>query len=226
MAQIKDLVEGIQSKLAGRTDVPAKAPRWIQSAIRELSENYPFIELETSGAEAQLVAGERQVPVENFVTPGQFPTDIKFFELFIDYPANTRSVAIHLREPGVVIPLSRIPGLPKFCCRYGANILFGFCPDKAYKVIMYYQKRHEFAPALEETEILMPPDWLEILEYAAAEKGATELRLPDYVTMYHQLLHGDPQNAAEIGLLKAKVSQHAKDKAKNVGQIGITVSQY
>jgi len=93
-------------------------------------------------------------------------------------------------------------------------------------VYLPYQVRHPFDPNLLTTPIRLPQDWLDILAYAAAERGAINLRWNDQATYLHTILYGDPKSAipgtaqlARPGLLAAKIAQQEKDQRYSTVQV-------
>jgi len=225
MAKISDLIRGVQRKLANRTDVPANAPFWIQDAIRELTTNYPFEELQTFGPSKALTANQARYDMTFFTNNNELPSMMLSPQVFVDYPSNTISTTMFYREPSVVLPISRVFTLPKFWTRVGMQVVLGPGPDRNYQVEWAYQKRHKFEDDLKSTEIRMPEDWLEIVEYSAAYRGAIELRLPDFVVLHHQTLFGDPKDPGNVGLIKSRESQHEKDKKTSPGALVPTVNR-
>jgi hypothetical protein len=92
---------------------------------------------------------------------------------------------------------------------YRFNNFIGFypTPNQNYQVQANYQKRHpindyfqlQSPPALNTTPILMPHEWFEILQWAAAMRGFAELLNFDRAREIFDMLWGrpDPNNAAE-----------------------------
>lgn len=223
MAKISELVIDVQTKLANRSDVPARAPFWIRDSLREIVDSYPFTELQEFGPVVQLTAGERAYQCDFFTRDNCWPNIIDVMELFIDYPSNSITTVIFWREPGVVLPASRIQAIPGMFTRVGKQFIFASCPDQNYSLQMTYQHKHPFAGAdlegLNASEIFIPDSWLEIVTLSAAWRGAMELRLPDYVSLYYTMLHGDPENPTQPGMLKARVAQHQRDKQSSYGRV-------
>lgn len=230
MAKISDLQADVKRKLANRQDSYDLAPFFIRDAIRELTESYSFTELEEIEFGFQLIANVARYDVSNFVSADIPFTDIKAFDLYTDYPNNTVSKNVKFRELMVVLPMAKISALPSVWTRHGSWIIFGNAPDNPYTIDTYYQRKHYFegptVEALRETEIRMPDSWLEIVTLSAAERGAMELRLPDFVSLYHSILFGDPKKPGEPGLIQARVSQHERDKGHNEGQMTPQVQRY
>lgn len=231
MAQIKDLEAGVVRRLANREDARILAPFWIRDMLREVTDNYHFTELEDTGPEVALTIDERKYPIKTFLNGDSNDlSNVLCFELFTNYPTNTVSKILYYKELMAIVPMTRISSMPAFWNRHGNDILFGGRPDKPYTAIMYFQKRHPFTGTsyeeLRENIVSVPDSWLEIIELGACERGAIELRLPDYVSMFHQVIYGDPANPGEPGLIKARIDQHQKDKSHNSANIPMIVSRY
>lgn len=230
MAKIADIQIDVRAKLANRTDVDANSGLWIRDSIRELTESYSFVELEEISFGLQLTANTARYNINDFVSANIPFTDIKAFDLYTDYPNNTVSKNVKFRELMVVLPMSKISALPSVWTRHGNWIIFGNAPDNPYTIDTYYQRKHDFEgpgyEALCQTEIKMPDSWLEIVTLSASERGAMELRLPDYVTLYHSILFGDPMKPGTVGLIQARVSQHERDKGHNEGQMTPQIQRY
>jgi hypothetical protein len=83
---------------------------------------------------------------------------------------------------------------------------------------MRYQIQHPFSnPPVLTDEIFLDDDWREIIEYAAALRGAGDLRMLDYATQYHNTLYGDPKKPADVGLLTARASIMENDIVSSQG---------
>lgn len=232
---VRDFVGEVQAKLANRDDAGELAPYWIRDAVRELTDSSPFTELEQFGPLVNLTPNVSDYDINTFVNQQEKWTEIALFELFVDPPSNTISKPVLFREIAVVRPMSRIPAMPSYFSRYGRTIVFGNKPDQSYQVAILYQKVHPFHYGMRSDElrnqllndeVLMPAAWDEIIWYAAALRGAIELRLPDYISMYEQILHGDPEDQTKPGILKKRLFQHQRDKRMNNGQMAPIVGRY
>jgi hypothetical protein len=231
MLKVSDLVPGVKRRLANRIDAEANAPYFLRDAIRELTDDFDFSELEVVGPQVQLTVNTPNYAVEFFQPQNNVELNrMTLLKLFTDPPNNSRSMMLKYREPALVLPLCDISGVPSNWTRYGGEIWIGCKPNTTYTVQAFFQKKHPFLGTTTDTikasDFRLPDNWQEIIEIAAALKGAAELRLPDFIQMYHNLLHGDPKRPEEIGMLKRRVSQHEKDKVTNEGNISIRVERY
>jgi hypothetical protein len=91
---------------------------------------------------------------------------------------------------------------------------------------MRYQVEHPFSsPPSGADDFLLDNDWREIAEYAAAERGAINLRMTDYATNYHTILFGDPEferssgARGNPGLIFRRISQMESDSESQMKQI-------
>ena len=98
---------------------------------------------------------------------------------------------------------------------------------------MRYQKRHPFNEAnLVSSPVLIDETWHDIIEYAAAERGAVALRWNDQARFLHDLLFGDPEyqtsdgKKGRPGLIDARKVQMEQDEENNVRQVTVTVPRY
>lgn len=223
--QIKDLKAELKSKLAERTDID-NYPYWVRDSVLELTESISFNELETYGDRVIVTGGKAEYPAEFFTKPGDKATDNSVFCILV----GSAAIRVEYREPAVVVPISYISGMPRFWTRHGNQIIFGPKPGQNYECFMLYQREHPFnnssREALEQDTLYIPNSWREIIILASAERGAMELRLPDYVALYHTMLHGDPANPGSVGILKARKTQHERDKIKNGTQFRPYVGRY
>lgn len=229
MAQVKDLVTEVGRKLANRTDIDA-APFWIRDAVLELTESMMFEELKVIGPDKILTTNEPRYLLKDFIQGNNELTKVVAFIIYIDYPTNSLTKILKFRETMAILPMTRTAGLPSYWTRHGEYIYLASKPNQTYTVQMLYQLKHPFdsssLDALKQQTILMPDSWLEVAVLAAAERGATELRMPDYVSLYHNILYGDPKAPDEIGLIAGRKLQHQRDKGLNEQQMQPIVRRY
>jgi hypothetical protein len=231
----------VVDKLRGRGDLSAYGgqlgsdiPSWIHNAITDLTPNFPFEELVVANAPVvNFVVGQNQYPINFFLAENGPPFTMvrSFFRYFVTSLTTSNTgitgSALKNRVTAVVMPMSVIPGLPIYWCQNGQWILFGFNPDQAYCVQMVYQREHPFNLAnLPTNTIYMPPDWKEVLAYAAAIKGCEYLGMNEVGMSYYKMLHGDPKKPGNIGLLAEKVSQLQRNLVTNERQMQPMVSSY
>jgi len=248
---INGLINKVKSDLQNRSDVSETAANpemrpsaWIRDALRELTANYPFTELQKPGPLVTIGPGlgwqnsAYMYPVSMFLAPGDDVTLQEDPVIFLNgtqaaqvgLVANTSNVVGYSMDyltPKAIQPLLFIPGgVPFKYTRYGNMFWFGSQPGQPYNVYLPYQVRHPFNPDLVSTPIKLPDDWLDILSLAAAERGALKLRWNDQALMIHTTLYGDPKSAipgtaelARPGLIAAKIFQPERDRRSSPVQI-------
>lgn len=232
---IADLVPGVREALQNRAEViPETAAPWIKKSLREITRIQPFEELRRTGPTVLLTQQQFAYPVSFFLSPGD---DYGAHSTFAIYPSGLQGITYTLKysTPTAMEPLLHIQngGLPSKWTRYGTQFLLGPPPNQGYYVYMRYQVRHPFNEQnLPSTPVLIDPDWLDIVEYAAAERGAVALRWNDQARFLHDLVFGDPEfqtsdgKKGRPGLIQARKLQMEQDEEQNVRQIVVTVPQY
>jgi len=255
---ISGLINKVKANLQNRADVsetqgnPEMRPSaWIRDALRELSANYPFEELRLPGPMQTIGPGlgwqgsNYAYPVSQFLNPGDDVTLTEDPVIFLNgqqavsvglvtSTSNQVGYSMDYLTPKAIQPLLFIPGgVPFKYTRYGSQFWFGTQPGQPYNVYLPYQIRHPFNPDLVTTPIRMPQDWFDILAYAAAERGALNLRWNDQANFIHTTLYGDPKSAipgtgelARPGLIAAKILQQERDRRVSPVQLLPGVSRY
>jgi hypothetical protein len=248
---INDLIPKVKAALQNNSNVtetqanPQMRPSaWIQDSLREITANYPFTELQKPGPLVTIGPclgwnnSNYMYPVSMFLAPGDDVTIQEDPVIFLNgtqaaqvgLVANTSNVVgypMDYLSPKAIQPLLFIPGgVPFKYTRYGNMFWFGSQPGQNYNVYLPYQVRHPFNPNLVSTVIKLPDDWLDVLAYAAAERGAICNRWNDQATYLHNILYGDPKSAipgtgelARPGLIAARIFQPERDKRLSPVQV-------
>jgi hypothetical protein len=225
---------GVWAKLSQRQDVFTQGMQWIADAVLELSNNFPFQGLQRSTATpVQMTNGVYQYPFSTWVNAGDIPTPVNIYNanpkmipsFFMFYNNPLNSVSSY--NPGIGLTYKTIdsmelmfstPGTPAYWTRYQNQIFIAPQPNNDYWSYMRYQIQHPFSQPAALTDIIeIDDDWREIVEYSAALRGATNLRMLDYAQQYHNILFGDPKKKGDLGLYNARVSQNENDIVSNQG---------
>jgi len=236
---INDLVPEVINALQGRTDVQPIVPLYIKRSIQELSESYPFPELERTGPTVQLTTNQSTYAASYFLLPNDDYTFANSWAIYVDYPTNSVVGPIDYRTPKAIEQMisPATTGIPSKWTRYGLNFMFGPVPNNPYSVFLRYQVRHQFPPsndaqALGTAAIYLPPSWDEIVVYAAAQRIAVVKRWNDQTKELHDILYGDPEyqmsegKRGQPGLISARISQIQRDEMFNSRQLMITYPRY
>jgi hypothetical protein len=239
---INDLIPGVINKLRGRDDRTSLIPLYVKQVIFDLTQNYEFEELKTTGPLTNFEANKAEYSLDN--NPFIKDTDVSLTFInswmvwYVTAPVIGQDTGLEIKEKDlrVVEPMSKILGIPVTCCIFGSKkkggkIIVGFMPNIAYATQMRYQRQHPFPllnaniDALKEQEIFMPDDWQDIVEYAAAEKACDDLGMTDVGVLYHQKIYGNPSQKIP-GLISERFSQQDRMKSNNEGQLKVIMRRY
>jgi hypothetical protein len=194
---------GVIAKLANRTDLLAMGGyTWLMDAILELSRNYRFQFLERTGPLVTMQPGVYNYSLDQFLIPSDagkianvLPSIFRYFIPYNPVPnvVNPGSELLW-RSIDAIELLFNTPGIPAYFTRYGTQILVAPIPQDRYPMFLRYQVEHPFSNPPKGTDpYMLDNDWREIAEYAAAERGAINLRMMDYASQYHTTIFGDPE---------------------------------
>lgn len=212
----------------------------IRKTVLELTENYKFEQLQSTGPVVQL---QPLKPNPFSYSPNYFlgPDDVglpllKFnsFYLFIDptTPPNPLNISpntgynLKFRTINDLENLMTIPGLPVYWSRHEGLIYVASTPDAPYYLFARYQHQHPFpnagTGAAGNDPIQMPDSWQDICEYATAHRTALRLSLSSKAQELHATLYGDSkfQSSSGLegspGLIFQRTSQEYRDQTTTV----------
>lgn len=226
---------GVMAKLAMRTDLLSLGGyTWLMDSILEFSRNYRFQWLEQTGPLFYTNAGQSSYPLDDFLVAGDLgkianliPSIFRYFLPYspIQGAYNSGSI-LHWKSVDALELLFNTPGIPAYFTRYGTSVRVAPVPDGSYPMFMRYQVEHPFSnPPVGTDNFLLDNDWREIAEYAAAERGAINLRMMDYAQSYHTTLFGDPEferssgARGNPGLIFRRIPQPESDSESMMKQI-------
>ena len=241
---IKDLVPGVIRKLRNREDLADVIPIYCKKAIIDLTQNYEFEELRTTGPLKNFIVNQNNYPRDFFTQPGHgYATFIVSWFVYFDTTVTIGSSTgypIKYRAPRVVDVMSVIPGLPCAYTQVGeqknaGNLIVGYMPNSTYATYMRYQRQHPFpevddnssqgAKVLAQQHIYMPDDWQDIVEYAAAEKAMDDIGMIDVGTLFHQKIYGSPTKRMP-GIIVERMTQQQRQSEYNERQLRPRVRKY
>lgn len=226
-----DLVTIVREALQGNTSFTDNtACGWLQRSILNITDNYPFEELRTTGPIVNLPANvPLQIPVSSYINTNDDYTLMEDPVIFLDQ-AHQIGYPMDYMDPKALEPLLHVPGaIPFKYTRYGNYFLFGGIPAQSYATYLRYQIKHPFNPDpnLQSTPCRFGVAWNEIMAYDSARRGAISLRWWDIGDKLRQLLYGDPQNQeGNPGLVKEVVAQQYKDQRNSSRQFMVRVGRY
>ena len=227
-----DLVPIVREALQNNTSFSdLTACGWLQRGIWEITDNYPFEELRTTGPIVHLPANQQlKIPVSAYINSNDDLTLIEDPTIFLDPPSNTIGYPMDYMSMKAIQSLLFVPGaIPFKYTRWGAYFFFGGQPSQSYPTYLPYQLRHPFAPDgnLQSSPCMFPTVWNEVMAYSAAIRGAISLRWWQIAQNLRALLYGDPKNQeGNPGLIKELIAQSHKDERNSSRQIMVRTSRY
>lgn len=253
---IGDFINKVKAFLQNRNDVSEtstaavanpemKPSSWIRDALRELTANYPFPELQKPGPLVTVGPGlgwqgsNYMYQVSKFLAPGEDVTLTEDPVIFLAplqaasagiaaTTGNTVAYGMDYVDPKAIQPLLFIQGgVPFKYTRYGDMYWFGPQPGQNYNIYVPYQVRHPINPDVITTTVRIPPDWYDILCWAAAERGAAgPLRWNEQAAYIHNLLFGDPEDPEKPGLIAKRISQTERDRRLSPMTLQVGYTRY
>jgi len=109
--------------------------------------------------------------------------------------------------------------LPTEWYRFAQTIGFTPVPDKAYQVQTRMLRQHPINSTLNQTVILIPNDWNEILVWAAVERGFMEYMEYEKAAKIHTLLYGDPKEPARPGIIEGRKKRREMEMWRTEGSL-------
>jgi hypothetical protein len=231
---------GVWAKLAGRQDLVARGVYgWLQEAILELSRNYRFEQLEKTGPLFTCTPGIGNYAISNFEQPADsgkvvnlIPSLFRYFSYPINATGANAGSTLSWKTIDALELMLNTPGIPTYFTRYSGQIWIAPLPITPLTMYLRYQIEHSFTSAAAPTDpFLLPNEWKDIAEYSAAIRGATNIRMLDYASQYHQTLFGDPDfqrssgGTGQPGLIFRRISQMEGDSQSQMRQIRVQVSR-
>lgn len=233
---------GVWALLSQRQDLIANGIyQWIGEALLEMSRNFRFQGLERTGPEFTLIPHQVSYAITNFVNPADLPVIVNLIPSFFRYFSPLNSVGANAgstlawKTINALELMFNTPGVPTYFTRYQDAIWVAPRPNQALVTYMRYQIEHPFSMSFGKPEpspddaFLLPNEWKDIIEFAAAQRGAVVLRMLDYAGQYHNVLYGDPEfqrssgGRGNPGLIHRRISQMEGDSTSMMKQIRVEV---
>jgi len=231
--QVQDLYPAMKRLLMGRTLSNDFMVTYAQKGILELTENYKFQGLQTTGPTVQFTAYQANYNPQVFMKAADAAQNnvVNKINSFFMYLNSTSppTVGLNSTNSGYNLVfrtidnlevLINIPGVPIYWTRFNDQIWVASTPDSNYYVYARYQREHPFStPVAADTDVIyMPNSWQDILEYQCAMRAAQELNLSTKVSEFNTRLYGDKQFQqsggieGSPGLIFQRTSQENRDQ--------------
>lgn len=206
---ISDLENEVILRVENRTTDVARADVWLRDSLLEITSDpdfrNEFDQLEIYGVQFNLTPQVQEYAESNFIPPGNNNTATLDILIWQDPPTNSirrKLTPSHYQKADNFQPTF---SLPTEWYRFGATIGFTPVPDKPYQIQTRMLMMHPINDAnLNQTVILIPRDWNEILIWAAAQRGFMENLEFEKAQRIHILLYGDPKHPDRPGLLEGR----------------------
>jgi hypothetical protein len=225
--QIGDLVNEVLLRTENRTNDNARAAIWIRDALLEISGSPDyrddFAELEELGPVFNLTPQVQEYAESLMAPSGDVVSVVDDILIWVDYPTNTVRRKLDTSHYQKTDRFTPIFSLPTEWYRHSTNIGFNPVPDKSYQVQWRMVKMHPINDnVLTQTIILLPRDWNETLVWTAVYRGFSELMEYEKAAKVYQLLHGDPKDPSQPGLLYSVKRKRRKEQWRMESRLTMT----
>jgi hypothetical protein len=247
-ALISNLETEVILKTENRTTNTARADVWIRDALLEISGNPDyrddFDQLEILGQPFNLTGGStvppaiQEYPFSNLInqTGSQGAPDYNLSTLdimiWIDFPSNLTRRRLNYTSYQASDKTPQYTSLPTEWYRFADTFGVTPCPDRNYQVQSRYLRRHPIIDyfnaqgLLNTTPILLPTEWNEVIEWAAAMRGFAELLAFERAAEIRVMLFGDPKEPSRPGLISAIKSRRRQENWRQQQSLRPVVHKY
>jgi hypothetical protein len=206
---IQQLEQEVLLRCENKTTDTSRVDIWLRDSLLEITSDpsfrNEFDQLEEYGNLFNLVPQVQEYPETNLVPGTDYNVATLDILIWQDPPTNQirrKLLQSHYQKADNFQPTF---SLPTEWYRFAANIGFTPVPDKAYQIQTRMLRQHPINDAnLNQTQILIPRDWNEILVWAAVQRGFMEYSEYEKAQKIFMLLHGDPKHPERPGLLESR----------------------
>lgn len=221
MTAISDLVSDVAFGLGNRTDLtsgsPSKVAGYVQKAYVDLGSSYRF--------ELLQVTKENLVFSENEDTYA-YPADARAINAITAQDANGNALPVRKKDIHTIRRFGTNPGPPSIYAPYGTNFIIRSIPDQEYTYTLDYWQIPQITQDVVSTVLLVPTDWVLIVQYLATMIGHIALLERDKAGELHKLLYGDPVHPDMPGLIKERLLRWAAENVDSDYAIRPVIKSY
>lgn len=226
--KISDREAFVKQKLGNRSDLDDRIRTWLRDSYLEFSSAYPFDELLSTSD--TLTAGGTDVY--------NYPSGVRALRSLSLIDSNKQSILMERRNIRYIDSYSTTarsrPSMYATWVIQNPGSITRFItvrpiPDRAYTLRWRTWLSAVIAPQIEATELQIPDDWLEIVDYGATLRGFSELLEHDRAQAIRDLLFGfiDPTSGKrQPGLIASRMTNMQAEYAAGVFQVGELARQY
>jgi hypothetical protein len=198
MSTIADLSGEVILKTENRTSDVSRSYQWLADALTELTSSAElrdeFDNLERLGPPFNLQPTVREYPFSTLLLPSDYNDGTLNIRLWNDPPFNSTSQRLDNISYQEGDNFSNNPGRPSAWYRFADMYGFDLIPDNSYTIQARYQMMHPLASPVQNTVVLLPRDWNDVLVLEASRIGFIELNQYEKSQAIWQELHGDPSD--------------------------------
>lgn len=202
MSTIEDRYDGIKFMLGNRSDLEAQIARWTANAYIELASNIPFPNLERGPDDILTASGQ-----DSYQYPSNAMGIIACSMLFNGAKRAVRKKNIEYID---LYPTTQ-QGPPVIWAPFNMQQVFRPIPGGSYTITRRYWEKpvvnFSTTDTINATTLLVPDNWLEVIDYSAALRGNIELDEKDKAQALNILLHGDPKHPEQPGIIKQRLTR-------------------
>jgi hypothetical protein len=220
---IQQLEQEVLLRCENKTSDVNRVDIWIRDGLLELTSNpsfrNEFDQLEEYGQQTNLVPRQQEYSEGSLVPANDYNTATLDILIWQDPPTNSirrKLLMSHYQKADNFQPTF---SLPTEWYRFAQTIGFTPVPDKAYQVQTRMLRQHPINSTLNQTVILIPNDWNEILVWAAVERGFMEYMEYEKAAKIHTLLYGDPKEPARPGIIEGRKKRREMEMWRTEGSL-------
>src|SRR5262245_21689662 len=212
---IADRVPIVRGLLGGLEDKDTEIANWIANSYLSLGSSLPFETLEDSATPTTSPG------LDNYPYP---PTARGIKSIVIGIPAANPQTFPPLIKKNMAL-LDRYgpqPGVPSLWAPWGSQYFLRQIPNDSYTLSIRFWIRPQIQRVVGSTnadpatQIFVPDDWLEVLDYSAQLRGYMDLQEFDKAQTIRVLLYGDPANIKKLpGLIKTNLRRIQAEHENN-----------
>ena len=211
---IQQLENEVLLRCENKTSDTSRVDIWLRDSLLEITSNpdfrNEFDQLEVFSQTFNLSAplggvGTQEYAFSNWVLTTDYNVATLDVLIWQDPPTNSirrKLLPSHYQKADNFQPTF---SLPTEWYRFGDTLGFTPVPDKTYQTQLRMLRQHPINDAnLNQTQILIPREWNEILVWSAVQRGFMEYLEYEKAAKVHQLLYGDPKHPERAGLIEGR----------------------
>ncbi len=239
---IASLAPRVSALLQGRPIASAMLIIYAQDSALELSENYKFPGLQTTGPVVNLIPLQAvynpiyflsSTDANNSVEINKVDSFFIYLNGYSPFSNNNQSnpgMQLKFKTINDIEVLINTLGQPSAWTRHEENIWLGCCPDQAYSCYMRYIHENPFPLGTSADSIYFPNSWRDILSYSIAMRAARDFNLQSKANELFTALYGDSKfqisggTDGTPGLIFQRTSQENRDQTTTTKSMRLRIN--